>query len=268
MGILDRARALESRIARALSRAAEDTVGPGERDPLEIAHAIADAIEREVQPAGRGRRIFPFNVVAVSVLAPSADVRARVEALFSARPSLRDRVLDRLRSAGCEVGDLHLDVVLADRAGPNWNDPQFHVVFDRIAATAPASAPKDSKPARVEVTVLHGAADRRNYSFSTPRIDFGRGTEVRDSRHRLLRANHVAFIEGADGINQTVSRQHAHIAVDPSSGDVRLLDDHSAHGTGIVRAGRTIAVPPGPRGVRLRTGDEIVLGNARVRIRI
>ena len=98
--------------------------------------------------------------------------------------------------------------------------------------------------------------------------DFGRGIDVRDNRHRLLRTNHVVFVEGSAGVNQTVSRCHAHIAVDPSSGDHRLHDDRSAHGTGIVRGGRTVPVPPGTRGVRLRSGDEIVLGEARLRIRI
>jgi hypothetical protein len=76
------------------------------------------------------------------------------------------------------------------------------------------------------------------------------------------------FTEGAPGENQTVSRRHAHIACDASSGDHRLYDDGSAYGSEIVRDGRTIPVPPGSRGVRVRSGDEIVLGEARVRIRI
>jgi pSer/pThr/pTyr-binding forkhead associated (FHA) protein len=269
MGLLDKARLLESRISRVLTRAAEDAVGSSEREPLEIAHAIVDAVEREIQPGGRGARIFPFNRVAVSVLALSPDERARLEAIFAAGPSLRERVVGRLQSAGCDVADLHLAVTCVGRPGRNWSHPQFHVAFGRIAATdAAAPAPAEAKPARIDVTVVHGAAERRSYSFATSRIDLGRGAEVRDSRHRLLRANNVVFVEGSAGVNQTVSRRHAHIAVDPESGDVRLQDDHSVHGTGIVRSGRTISVPTGSRGVRLHTGDEIVLGEARVRIRI
>ena len=270
MGIhemLDKARTLESRIARALSRAAEDAVGPDAREPLEIAHGIVDSVEREVQPGSRGTRIFPFNRVAVSVLAPSREARARLEALFTAEPSLRNRILDRLRSAGCDAVGLEMDVAFVGRAPRQWNHPQFHVAFDRVAeAVAPPAV--DSTPARVELTVLRGAAERRTYSFAGARIDFGRGVEVRDDRQRLLRTNHVAFVEGSDGVNQTVSRRHAHIAVDPSSGDHRLHDDRSAQGTGIVRGGRTLAVPPGARGVRLCSGDEIVLGEARVRVRL
>jgi hypothetical protein len=88
---------------------------------------------------------------------------------------------------------------------------------------------------------------------------------VRDRRNRLLRTNHVAFTDAADAINETVSRAHAHIDVG-SSGECRLFDDRSSHGTSIVRNGKTINVPAGSRGVRLQGGDEIVLGEARLRV--
>jgi pSer/pThr/pTyr-binding forkhead associated (FHA) protein len=265
MGILDKARTLESRIARAVNRAAEGAVGSNPREPLEIAHAIVDAVECRVQSGGRGARLFPFNRVAVRVLAPSREARAQLEALFASSPSIGDRIVDRLRSSRCDVADLQVDVAYVDRTEPGWSDPQFQVAFDRVAAVP---APIASTPARVEVTVLRGEAERRTYSFVLPRIDLGRGVEVRDHRHRLLRTNHVVFVEGAAGVNQTVSRRHAHITVDPSSGDCRLHDDRSVQGTGIVRSSRTIAVPPGSRGARLRSGDEIVLGDARLRVRI
>jgi hypothetical protein len=268
MNILDKARTLESRIARTLSRAAEDVVGSSAREPLEVAHAIVDVVERQIQAGSRGTRLFPFNRLSVSVLAPSRDARAHFEALFAAEPSLRERVLTRLRSAGCAVSDVEVAVAFAGRAARNWDHPQFHVAFDRVAVVAAAPMTVESKPVRVEVAVLRGAAERRSYAFASHRIDFGRGVEVRDDRQRLLRTNHVAFVEGSAGVNQTVSRCHAHVAVDPSSGDHRLYDDRSAHGTGIVRGGRTVPVPPGTRGVRLRSGDEIVLGEARLRVRL
>ena len=265
--ILDRARKLESRVARALTRAAEDVVGSAAREPLEIAHAIVDAVERQVESAGRGARLFPFNSIAVSVLAPSQDSRARLDALFAATPSLRDRVVNRLQSAGCDARDLRVELMYVGRAARSWDNPHFHVAFDRVAIAEAAPAAVDSMPARVEASVLRGVAERRTYSFAMSRIDLGRGVEVRDDRHRLLRTNHVVFVEGSAAMNQTVSRRHAHIAVEPS-GVCRLHDDRSEHGTGIVRGGRIIPVPAGSRGVRLRSGDEIALGEARVRIRI
>jgi pSer/pThr/pTyr-binding forkhead associated (FHA) protein len=60
-----------------------------------------------------------------------------------------------------------------------------------------------------------------------------------------------------------VSRRHAHIPYERAEHLFRLHDDGSEHGTGVVRHGRTFAVPGGTRGVRLESGDEIVLGDAR-----
>jgi hypothetical protein len=50
------------------------------------------------------------------------------------------------------------------------------------------------------------------------------------------------------------------------NGELRLFDDRSAHGTSIVRNGKTISVPAGSKGVRLQSGDEVVLGDARLRV--
>jgi pSer/pThr/pTyr-binding forkhead associated (FHA) protein len=91
---------------------------------------------------------------------------------------------------------------------------------------------------------------------------------VRDSRNRLIRTNDVVFKDGAGAVNETVSRRHAHIDRGESAGDYRLFDDRSAHGTAIVRNGKTVSVPASSRGVRLQSGDEIVLGEARVRVKM
>jgi hypothetical protein len=269
MGIVDKARTLESRIARALNRAAADVVGASDREPLEIVHAIVDSVERQVQSGSRGARLFPFNKVTITIAAPSRESRLRFDALVNAAPSLHDRIVDRLRRAGCDIVDLTVDIGYAGKPGRGWEHLQFHIALDQTAiGPAVAPAPVPSRPTAIECTVVRGSAERRTYSFSLPQIDLGRGVEVRDNRQRLLRSNHVAFLAGSAGVNQTVSRCHAHIAVDPVSGAARVHDDFSSQGTGIVRGGRTIPVPPGARGVRLRSGDEIVLGEARVRVRI
>ena len=97
-------------------------------------------------------------------------------------------------------------------------------------------------------------------------MTIGRGVEVRDSRHQLLRINHVAFTEHGGDVNQSVSRRQARIELDPQTGQPRLIDDNSAQGTSVIRHGRGIAVPRGSRGLGLRSGDEVVVGQARVRI--
>jgi pSer/pThr/pTyr-binding forkhead associated (FHA) protein len=104
--------------------------------------------------------------------------------------------------------------------------------------------------------------------FDAERIDLGRCVAVKDTDGRLIRSNDIAFVEGAGEVNQSVSRQHAHIAHQSGSQEFRLYDDGSVHGTHIVRNGRTVPVRRGSRGVRLQSGDEIGLGDARLRIRI
>jgi hypothetical protein len=71
MDLLGKARRLESRIASTFDLAVKGLGRTAPREPLEIVHAILDAVEQEVQPTGRGTRAFPFNRIDVSVLAPS-----------------------------------------------------------------------------------------------------------------------------------------------------------------------------------------------------
>jgi hypothetical protein len=268
MDIIAKARRLESNIARRLDRAAKDLVRSRSHDPLEIVHAIVALVEEQIQPSGRGRRVFPFTRVAVSLAAPSKDTRARFEAVFETAPTLRDRIGERLAAAGCPNPPPSVSIEYVARAHKNWRQPQFDIRFRRAAEdndAVDAPAPAD---ARIELTVTRGTADRRTYSFAAGRIHLGRGREVRDVRHRLLRANDVAFAEGADEINRTVSRQHAHIVFDESHGEFRLRDDGSAHGTAVVRDRKPLTVPRGARGVRLQADDEIVLGDARMRVRL
>ena len=267
MDLLGKARRLESTIARRFDRAASDAVGAAARDPLEIVHLVVEAVEHEIQPGGRGKRVLPFNCITLSVLASSREERARFEAVFAGEPRLRDRIVEQLRSKSCPIDDLTLDVAYVARAPKDWRHPQFNLDFARVARAPTNEARRDPEFARIDLTVVRGTAERKTYSFAAKRIDLGRRAEVRDARNRLVRTNHVAFVEGSGDVNQSVSRRHAHIAYESASGGYRLCDDGSVHGTTVVRNGSTVAVPPGSLGVRLRTGDEIVLGEARLRIR-
>lgn len=267
MDLLGKARRLESTIARRFDRAAREAVGAVTREPLEIVHLVVETVEHEIQPGGRGKRVFPFNSITLTVLAPSREERARFEAVLGGEPTLRDRIVERLRSKSCPIDDLTLDVAYVAKAPKDWRHPQFTLAFARVAR-APAKEPRrDAAYARIDLTVVRGTAERKTYSFAAKRVDLGRCAEVRDTRNRLIRTNHVAFVEGSEGINQSVSRRHAHLAYESTSGAYRLRDDGSAHGTSVVRSGSTLAVPAGSLGIRLRTGDEIVLGEARLRIR-
>jgi pSer/pThr/pTyr-binding forkhead associated (FHA) protein len=268
MDLLRKARDLEARLAGQLDRTVGALVRSGAREPLEIVHAIVEAAQEEIQSSGRGRRVFPFNTITVTIRAPSRDARARFEAVFADGPSLRDRIVARLGAAACHIDDLDLAVTYEGRPRKGWRSPEFHIEFARLQRPERQTPEAESPPPRIEVTVLHGSAERRTYALTaSTRIDLGRCADVRDSRHRLIRTNQVAFLERTGDVNQSVSRRHAHISYEPATRCFRLHDDGSEHGTGVVRHGRTLAVPRGARGVRLESGDEIVLGEARVRVR-
>lgn len=266
MNILDKARRLEAKLARSVDHAARHWTKSGPRGPLEVLHAIVDAAEEGLEPAGRGTHIFPFNRIKVTVVAPSRDARARFAALFDAAPTLQERIAARLRDAGCDGASVQVKVAYVDRASPDWTHPDVHVEFDRIASAdvSPESAPP---PRVIKLTLAHGTTEKPSYAFSASGVNLGRCAELRDSRNRLLRTNHVAFSEREDS-SSTVSRRHAHIEYSAETRQYRICDDGSAHGTAIVRNGRTISVPTGSRGIRLLSGDELLLGEARLRIKI
>ena len=267
MDILSKARKVESTLSRKLDRALQHWTKSAPLEPLETLHAIVDNVEERLEPSGRGQHVFPFNRIKVSILAGSRDSRARFAAVLESDRQLQERITNRLRDARCEPADLQVNVSYVARPAADWTRPEFHVAFDRVAAAERASAPGASA-IELRITITHGSAEKPAYTFSVPRVNIGRCAEVRDSRNRLVRTNHVAFTDVNGTTNDTVSRRHAHIDYTDGSAEYRISDDHSAHGTSIVRNGKTIGVPSGSRGVRVLSGDEIVLGEARIRVKI
>jgi hypothetical protein len=182
-------------------------------------------------------------------------------------PTLHERICTRLRELGCDVPRLHVKVGYVARPEADWARQEFYIDFMRASAADLPVAAATTTP-EIRLTITNGSAEKPAYSLGLDRINLGRCAEVRDSRNRLIRTNHVIFKDGADATNQTVSRCHAHIDYDVRTADYRIADDRSAHGTAIVRSGRAIDVPAGARGVRLQSGDEVILGEARLRVRI
>ncbi len=259
-------RLLESRLTTAFERAAQTVAGAGVTPPpLEIIDLAVDEIARDVQPAGRGRYAFPFNRVAITFVAATTEDQTRFEAVCAGPPSIDERVAKRLVSAGCEAADIDVTIDFAGEPGSGWKHPHFQIALARVGPEARLQP----EPAQgVTLTVTAGTAEHGEYQFTSFPVAIGRGTHVRDRGNQLVRINHVAFIEGADEANQTVSRRHARIELDPAAGRIRLVDDNSAQGTSIVRGGRGIAVPRGSRGLGLLSGDEIAIGQARLTVQI
>src|SRR6476659_11137434 len=116
MDVLGKTRRLESTIAAGLDKAAKAFVRSRTREPLEIVLAILEAVERRIEPTGRGARVFPFNRIEVAVVAPSREARGRLEAVFAGDTPLRTRILNQVESAGCSPADVVVGIQYVDRA--------------------------------------------------------------------------------------------------------------------------------------------------------
>jgi hypothetical protein len=257
---------IEARLTSAFEGRAAKVADVVPTQPFELIERAADDISRHAHPAGRSRVTFPYNSVTVTFAAPADEDRARFDAIAAGPPTFQERVVRRLRSAGCDLADADVDVAISfvDAPDPSWTHP-FHVALAKVPSDARA---RRGVAIHIDVLVTHGTAQQGAFTFSTLPIAIGRGADVRDNRHQLLRINHVAFADGDDDINKSVSRRHARIELDPHTSRPRVIDDNSAQGTSIIRNGRGMAVPKGSRGLGLQSGDEVVLGQARIAIKI
>jgi hypothetical protein len=191
-------------------------------------------------------------------------------AVFKTDGGLPAAIDRRLRAAGAErPADLDVHVKFVRTTGAAWEEGKpFRLVCERRQASHPAPAEVPSRRAQAQIVVLTGETTRKQFTLTGERINIGRLAEVLDRERRVVRRNQVVFIESEDPANQTVSRAQAHILSVPPAG-FQLFDDRSTYGTRIFREGRTITIPSGsPKGVRLRSGDEIYFGQASVRFEI
>jgi hypothetical protein len=256
---------IEKSIERGFQRWTERLFGVAESNELMLAHrAILDEIETKIETLARGRRMFPFSHVVVTMVSPDANRRAMLETAFGER--LEADVREALESAGCEIPrDFSLEVRTAE-SGPKPFEIEYRTQPGRrIEAAEPVlAAPAPLAPRLVAVK---GRTQQPEYRLSGSRINIGRLAELTDSEHRVIRRNAIVFEEGVDDANATVSRKHAHIRFE--DGEYRLCDDESEFGTRVFRDGRSIEVPPGNRrGEKLRSGDEIYLGRACLRFEV
>jgi hypothetical protein len=252
---------IEKSIGRGFQRWTERLFGAAESNELMLTHrAILDEIETKIETLARGRRMFPFSRVVVTMISPDANRRAMLETAFGER--LEADVRQALATAGCELPrDFSLEVRTAE-TGPKAFEIDYRTQpVKRADAAEPIPAPS---PTAARLVAVKGKTHQPEYQLSGSRINIGRLAELTDSEHRVIRRNAIVFEEGADEANATVSRKHAHIRCE--EGEYRLCDDESEFGTRVFRDGRSIEVPPGDRrGEKLRPGDEIYLGRACLR---
>jgi hypothetical protein len=245
---------IEKSIERGFRKCTDKIFGAKDSDEAVVVHReILEAVESKVQTVSRGKRIFPYSHITVTLVSADADRRALYQAAFGEGGRLEADIRDAFRSVECEIPrSFHVDVKTAE-TGENKFDIEY--------SQEPAKIVEAQNPARL--VLVKGKTSQAEYALGKARTNIGRLTELTDSEQRVVRRNDVVFEEGEEA-NATVSRRHAHIRLE--AGEYRLCDDESEFGTKVFRDGRLIDVPSGNRrGEKLRSGDEIYLGRACLR---
>ena len=234
-------------------------LGGGEhpKETLEIRREILTAIGDKVEAKGQGEYVFPYSEVAVKLAARDEGQHATFEAAFVEDDGLQAQARDMLRDAGCQADAISVLVEIEEDA----TAPPFQVSFKRVEKPAKGAAVTAAKVRPTAwLYVVKGNAERPEYFIGKDVIYLGRLKEVTAKTGGLRRRNDVAFNDE----ETTVSREHAHIRFE--EGKFRLFHDNGEAGTRLFRDGRVVALPTsGSRGTQLMSGDEIHLGDARLR---
>jgi hypothetical protein len=249
------------------------------RELAEIRHDILDQVRGKIQELSASQYVFPFDRILIEVRPRSAAERAAIQTAWIDRGELHTDIRSALARADCEYpkdlavetrfredqeGDAErtgrsVGVVRDDAAVEN-----FWLTFENVRPSA-AQAPAPEPGAPLCLTVLNGAAEPASIQLSAANTNLGRLREVFDQDGQLIRSNDVAFAEIDNGVNETVSRTHAHIARQ-SDGRFALVNSrrNDRNPTAILRNGRSIPVillaEP------IERGDIIQLGRARISV--
>jgi pSer/pThr/pTyr-binding forkhead associated (FHA) protein len=256
---------LERRIDEKLRGLLRSSSPDQRRELLEVHRAVLDDVAAHVDTLPRGKQVFAYTQLDVQILLPDPALQRSYELVFIEADTLSRDIRQRLEDQRVELpAHLSVQVELVPELPPDVAARGFDVHY----GSAPIQQPSQELP-EVRFTVISGSAQQPELLLKKRRINLGRLAEVIDAEQRLTRQNDVAFRDDAPAPNQSVSRAHAHVEFDSENAAFRLYDDRSAHGTTVVRDGTVIPVPPGPsKGVAMRDGDEIVLGQARLRFEI
>ncbi len=249
-------KSLDQRL-RSVFGASKDEAGG--REAIELYRDALDRIGARASVGKRGERIFPFDLIRIELRAENAERKAVLESLFDAGQLVED-----IRATLAEERvTLPANLTVAVHY-PGEAESEMTVVCEKSDRSKPAvEAVKPFIPARL--TTVLGASNAHEFAVDKPHVNIGRESEVVDALGRTVRRNDLFFPDGTHEANASISRSHAHIQFDRASGEWRIFDDGSTFGTSLFRAGKRIEVPAhSARGVLLRDGDEIYLGQVRL----
>jgi len=236
---------------------------PQPQEPPELAEirlAVLDQIRNKSYPSG-GRKVFPFDLLRIDLRGVEESSASIFRGNFF-RKYLEHEVKDALRNAGCHFPEnLRVTIDVSPgllKPGEAW----LSVEPGQQEASQSASRPS------ARLVVQAGTANVPALAIEKQRTNIGRSTDVIRSQG-IFRRNDLVFSEDNE-VSRSVSREHAHILLDKTTGEYRLFNDRwytlgsPNCATWIVRDGLSHEVHRNGRGVKLEAGDEIHLGQAVV----
>lgn len=235
---------------------------PGAREAIELYRDALDQIAARATVGKRGDRVFPFNLITIELHAADAERKAVLETLFDPG-QMGDDIRSTLEESRIAPP---AELTVAVRY-PEESLIEMRILCEKREKEKPVPPPVlSAAPTPARLLTITGVSSATELALDRPRVNLGREEEVLDISGRPIRRNELSFPEAAHEANGTVSRAHAHISFDAGAGLWRIFDDGSSLGTSLFRAGRRIEVPAhGGRGVALRPGDEIYLGQVRLK---
>jgi hypothetical protein len=233
-------------------------------EPIDVRKDILRQVAERIATISPGKRRFPFKHLTVELFAADEESQAVLEEAFITGNRLEQDVQEFLhRETGAAPVGLRIKVRVVVQPPPEDATGIFSIVFRREAA------PGGDEPAgaKAQLVIIRGKAARKRYTLDKDRIYIGRVPQAVDDAKRIIRRNDIVFEDSGDKINGTVSRIHAQIRYNQETNEYRISDDLSAHGTRVLRDGKTHEVPQ-RRGLKLRAGDEIYFGEACARFEL
>ena len=131
---------IEKSIARGFRRWTERLFGAADASELMMTHrAILEEVEGKIETLARGRRVFPFAHLTVTLVSADANRRAVLETAFGER--LEADIREALEAAACEAPRGFSIEVRAVESGPN----PFEIAYATPAAAS--ATPAAGRPA-------------------------------------------------------------------------------------------------------------------------
>jgi len=237
--------------------------GGGRTEPLDVWSEVQKHLRNQITLNIAGVPMLPARHVIVRLAVPDQGERQRLESALD--PALlRDAIQEFLSEEGCRppVGLwVSLDFLPAEFGAIT----SISVAFDNQPAPGGAAGTSAGAESGCTLRVKAGQASAAEVRLTAHRINLGRRERVTDDTGRVVRNNHLAFTDVRNGINETVSRRHAHLEFDDKAGCYRIFRDSADAPVTVVSQGRlTSEIPLSGLGLALRPGDVIRLGKAEV----